>query len=282
MPRKPPSLPESPSKRARVTADLWSAIRDDPADDGPRQVYADVLSEAHDPRGEFITMQLARAGQDPTPEQRKRELALLGKHIRLWMGELASVAGKLSKPNLSVGPVRDGKLRFERGFLASCSLKGSRSQLAAIAEHPELATVEEVDLWDHASIFLERAELPALDQVSIHARYLASLLDRPVAKQVKTLALWDRDLGDMFIADLASCETLSALHTLRIYPRADHVDAAAARVIRAALALPQIHTMQVELAAGGGSYVRAGKTWTFTPTPETPQALASALGTLTA
>ena len=45
----------------------------------PRAVFADWLSERGDPRGEFITIQLARHEGRATDAMRKREAALLKK-----------------------------------------------------------------------------------------------------------------------------------------------------------------------------------------------------------
>lgn len=48
--------------RARASRDdLLAAIYATPHDDGPREVYADLLALEHDPRGELIIMQLRRA-----------------------------------------------------------------------------------------------------------------------------------------------------------------------------------------------------------------------------
>jgi uncharacterized protein (TIGR02996 family) len=66
------------------------AILDDPADDGPRLVYADWLEERGDPRGEFIRVQctLARLdGDDPRrAELDRREATLLRQHGEAWRG----------------------------------------------------------------------------------------------------------------------------------------------------------------------------------------------------
>lgn len=52
---------------------LLDAIYASPDDDAPRQVFADALTERGDPRGEFITLQLARARGEATPAQFMRE-----------------------------------------------------------------------------------------------------------------------------------------------------------------------------------------------------------------
>jgi len=80
-------------------ADFLSAIYAAPDDDTPRAVYADWLTERGDPRGEFITLQLA-----PSEATRKRVKQLLKKHGRTWAGELDRVVDK------------EGRV-FRRGFL---------------------------------------------------------------------------------------------------------------------------------------------------------------------
>jgi uncharacterized protein (TIGR02996 family) len=282
VPRKPaaPRIAAvgAPSTRSIAAAELLAAIRADPADDGARQVYADVLSERGDPRGEFITMQLARDGRHPTKEEAERELRLLYKHRQAWLAELAAVVGELSRSSLWVGPERDrGRLRFERGFLAGCSIKGSRAKIEAIADHPDLATVENLDLLDHADTLLATAELPALDELQLYARYLPALRKRPVGKQVKTLSLWDRDRGPAFVTDVESCAKLPALRTLRIYPRADILDDATSAIVRAGLALRHIETLVVELSSGGGELTREGTEWSCKLLPNTPKRVADAL-----
>ncbi len=58
------------SSRERLLAAIYEA----PHDDAPRIVYADVLAEADDPRGEFITLQLARAADGSPPTRREKQL----------------------------------------------------------------------------------------------------------------------------------------------------------------------------------------------------------------
>ena len=96
---------------AKTEAELLAAIYEAPDDDGPRAVYADWLSEKGEPRGELISLQLARAtGADAdVAAMRKREKTLLNKHGKAWSGPL--------DPFLE----REGRV-FERGFLAEAVL----------------------------------------------------------------------------------------------------------------------------------------------------------------
>jgi uncharacterized protein (TIGR02996 family) len=84
------ALPAAPSPTQRA---LEQALAEDPDDRAAHAAYADYLQEQGDPRGEFIQVQLAL--EDPalaTPQRKqlqKREQALLKRHRRDWLGELA-------------------------------------------------------------------------------------------------------------------------------------------------------------------------------------------------
>jgi uncharacterized protein (TIGR02996 family) len=274
--KRPVQPKQQPSKRTNAAAELLAAIRADPGDDAARQVYADVLTEKADPRGAFITMQLARAGTPPTTAQRKQELDLLAKHVRVWLGELGAVVGNLSKYMLEVGPERDRGLRFERGFLASCLLRGSRNKIAAIAAHPDLATVESLALGDHGHLVLEASELPALEELSMDPAYLDALLGCRAAARLQTLDLRASQRDEALIAGVGRCMQLPALRTLRVFLTSDGLDDLAKRTFRAALDIPQLETVHAETALGGGDYVRQGKSWSFVSGEGLPKRLADA------
>jgi uncharacterized protein (TIGR02996 family) len=103
---------------------LLAAIYEAPHDDGPRTVYADVLTTDGDPRGEFITLQLARAKTGVAPQ--RREKALLREAGRAWFDGLES----------------DGatKIELRRGFPAVATL--ASGELRA----PAWATIETLHL----------------------------------------------------------------------------------------------------------------------------------------
>jgi uncharacterized protein (TIGR02996 family) len=105
--------------------ELLELIASAPDDDAHRLVYADLLSERGDPRGEFIALQLQREG---TPEQKERERALLRDHSEEWLGPLARVIESCT---------------FERGFLHACTVRfGSAHEMEEAAPSPLWATVE--------------------------------------------------------------------------------------------------------------------------------------------
>lgn len=118
---KPPPKPSRHQDEEGLLADIYA----NPADDGPRLVYADWLQERGDPRGEFIALQCAK-----TPDP-KREAALLKAHGAKWLGPLAPVVLK------GVG--------FRRGFPAVVTARFKHQQDAeAHGGAKAWATVEEL------------------------------------------------------------------------------------------------------------------------------------------
>ncbi|MBW2736065.1 MAG: TIGR02996 domain-containing protein [Deltaproteobacteria bacterium] len=98
-------------KSAQQADALLAAIYDDAADDNVREVYADLLLERGDVRGELINLQLQAEGK--TTPQRKRERALLSAHAFEWLGPLAAVFQKSG-------------LRYERGFPVAGRVNGQK------------------------------------------------------------------------------------------------------------------------------------------------------------
>src|SRR5579883_1931059 len=80
--------PTTPARMANGHT-LLDAVCEAPDDDGPRLIYADLLDERGDPRGEFIRVQLALAKLPPAdprrPELIAREKELLDDHRDEWL-----------------------------------------------------------------------------------------------------------------------------------------------------------------------------------------------------
>ncbi|MBL8956574.1 MAG: TIGR02996 domain-containing protein, partial [Myxococcaceae bacterium] len=145
-----------PSKTAEaLLADVYAA----PDDDAPRRVYADFLLERGDPRGELITLQLARpVGTEPS----EREGELLKKHGKAWLGPLATVLSWGKSYSMT---------RFERGFVAVADfIENAEKKTALIATDPAWATVERFERMLWPGLLLAKAPLRALKQ-----------LDRPLS-----------------------------------------------------------------------------------------------------
>lgn len=120
-------------QRAERIEMLFAAVYEDPDDDGTRLVLADALSEAADPRGELIALQMARAAQEtPTKTMRSRELDLLSAYGREWLGAIEPAIAK-------------SRLVFERGFPSSVVLGWPSDSALAVVARPEWATISAVD-----------------------------------------------------------------------------------------------------------------------------------------
>jgi uncharacterized protein (TIGR02996 family) len=119
----------------RKTADdFLREIWQSPDDDSLREVFADWLIEHDDPRGEFIALQFVRHRRGLDREGVHRERELLTQHARTWMGTLAPA-------------VHATKYRFERGFLASCTIAWQRLAASpALMIDPAWVTVREFHL----------------------------------------------------------------------------------------------------------------------------------------
>jgi uncharacterized protein (TIGR02996 family) len=144
----PRPAPERPLTRQRADeADaLLAQIAADPEDDDLRRLYADVLLEAGDLRGELITLQLAGK---LTAAQRKRERELLAAHAVEWLGELGPLfqrgglrytrglpaAGRIDGEKLAAAMALHGDPRW--GSFVELEIKGWRCPAAALA-HPVL------------------------------------------------------------------------------------------------------------------------------------------------
>jgi uncharacterized protein (TIGR02996 family) len=260
--KKARPVAEAPKKvtgRGKAEVELLAAIRANPADDGARQVYADVLVERGDPRGLFINMQLARAGRDPAGAERAAEMKLLVKHARVWLGDVAGFCGSFSF-RLEVGPTTShrGRVRFERGFLASCWITGSPKRLATLAGTSDLATVEDMHYWGTETTLLARTPLPALRDLGILDALVPTLAVAPCAKQLSTLRI--RCMGKTDLErDLAACAAMPALRELDIVS-ADGTDGAT-EIARAALALPNLQRVTVG-TANRVEFSRDGGQWT--------------------
>ena len=131
---------------------LLAEIYANPGDDAPRLVYADVLTAQGDPRGEFIVLQIERDNGEPGA----RELELLKKHGKTWLGDLA--------PVLSWGKGY-ATTTFRRGFVSKADIILSvNNKLRPMLAHPAWATVEEIDgLYDDDDELLPHAPLRALE-----------------------------------------------------------------------------------------------------------------------
>ena len=107
-------------------ATLLAAVHAEPDNIDARMVYADALTDAGDPRGEFIALQCRRA------DSTTRERELLAEHGTSWLGRLAPILD----PAWTV---------FDNGFLSVARVnKVPRPKLLATAGDPTWSTVTQL------------------------------------------------------------------------------------------------------------------------------------------
>jgi uncharacterized protein (TIGR02996 family) len=166
---------------------LLNAIPENPDDDTPRLVYADLLDESGDPdRAEFIRLQCRLHGTDPNDPRcrtdRLREAALLHRHRADWAADV-------------FGPRMAG-VDFSRGFPESCWTT-ARAFIARGAEWTRRTPLRQVTL---------RA-------VSGRADRLARC---PHAARLPGLVIDDRLFGDDDLTELAASGHLTGLKSLSV------------------------------------------------------------------
>ncbi|MBL8911626.1 MAG: hypothetical protein JNM17_13115 [Archangium sp.] len=156
----PPELLNESSSVTSHVADLdglWKAFWEQPLDEGRRVVLADALQNASDPRGEFITLQMAIDEGRADAAAEKRANALLKSHIDSWAGSLpgAELASR----------------EFRRGFLSAITIRPDRDHLPKALERNEWRTVERL----------------GINYLSIYAPTVGKLLERMPCIRVLTL-----------------------------------------------------------------------------------------------
>jgi uncharacterized protein (TIGR02996 family) len=128
----------APARREDDHADrLLEAILADPDNDDARRIYADLLAQANDPRGEFILIDLALDG--PLSIRKREQLAgrrreLYKAHARRWFPY--ALAGMRT---------RHGFLQAVKGTLKQVKAAGSKLFAAEPVTEVELTDAEEED-----------------------------------------------------------------------------------------------------------------------------------------
>jgi uncharacterized protein (TIGR02996 family) len=176
-----------------------AAIYAAPDDDAPRAVYADALQERGDPRGEFISLQLAHARGVFTSESLSRERALRREHGDSWLGTLARC---FSSP------------RFERGFLCGGE-PGDLTQPAFEAPAWKLITT----LIRPIHRLFEPPELALFDEPRVRLRCVRRVVDRELPALLEKPAarhLVELELVSLSKEVLEACKALPALRALSV------------------------------------------------------------------
>lgn len=136
---------------SRSDAEFLAAIHAAPDDDDLRRVFADVLSERGDVRGELVASQLAPG---ESPARAAREKAWIEAHGAAWAGPLDAWLEQKGRV-------------FERGFLGKGRLRpiGAR-RLPEVLAAPEWSTVRALTvpfgLWDELEAIVASPTLRGL------------------------------------------------------------------------------------------------------------------------
>ncbi|HEU0029159.1 MAG TPA: TIGR02996 domain-containing protein [Kofleriaceae bacterium] len=236
-----PARARVPAPPADLSA-LLGAVLADPDDDAPREVYADRLIELGDPRGEFITIQLALARTSDFAELLEREAranTLLAAHGAHWHRDLAQVSLRQQYRRGFVEAVDVRARTFvEHGerLLELAPIRRVRlhevepATLRKLARCPALGRVRELGfasrLPDRNALRLaaggQLRGLRALDLAgtAIQARGLSALLDATPALERVTLA----SIADPLAEALARYPGLQIIsQTSRLFPGAPYL-----------------------------------------------------------
>jgi len=179
-------LPVVSEEAARFLADILA----NPEDRKARLVYADLLQDAGDPRGEYIITQSARAdcaaGDERIPELDARIAELEKKHKKTWRA--------------ACGENKGARYEYRRGFVEKLALD-AKDLLANARKIFAAEPVEELNVW----------KIWELDAKPGKSR-LAPLLALPLHR-IKRLSL--RTMLDAVDAEaLAAATTLGAVEVL--------------------------------------------------------------------
>jgi len=206
---------------------LLRAVCDDPDDLEMRTVYADLLGELDDPRGEYIQLALRT---DPTEGEATRRDELFDRHAPEWQ-----------RPLLPADPVLRGALRdlgFSRGFVEKATIQIRRFEILdwLIARTPlrelSVSDYEAAPGWGE-----QLAEHPVLHQ--LHGlEIFASGVIEPIVRKGDLRKLEALTLAGLFTTSLARAVAESCPSLRRLTIRHTGVDPIEAEALEALATLP--------------------------------------------
>lgn len=192
------------------------AIRAAPADDHPREVYADWLEERGEPLGRFIRVQCAIA-REPTATLEAEQRALLEAHETKWLEPIHAFIERATWKRGFVTEIEAHAATFAKGatavFAAQPMLEGfifsgsiSPAQVRALAACPEFSRFTSLDTG--GTNYFARLEL------------LEALLASPHLPRLRRLVLAfhrpGEGLGLPLCEAIAKCERLRELEVLEL------------------------------------------------------------------
>lgn len=171
-------------------AAFLASILANPDDKKARTIYADLLQDRGDPRGEFIALQCARADladDDPRVTDLDASIAaLLKKHKKVWT---------------ALGENKGARWEYRRGFVEKLSID-AKDLLANAAQIFAAEPLEELNIWKIDESPTQRGK-----------SRLAPILDLPLHR-IKRLSLARCDLTEDDYAALARATTLASVELL--------------------------------------------------------------------
>jgi uncharacterized protein (TIGR02996 family) len=207
---------------AIIELELLAAIAADPADDAPRLVYADLLADRGDPRGELIQVQcrLARAAGETGETRRWRaaERQLIEAHGAAWTASAIEVAHDSSSTATAT---------LRRGFVEAIRAP--------------------VDVLHRLDRLFECA--PALDELDLVGVPGPHHLVSPRLRRLRALSVQlTADVPDPApmpeLQLIASCPHLSGLRSLTVEPAGERSGAASSETIAALARSPHVATLR--------------------------------------
>jgi uncharacterized protein (TIGR02996 family) len=193
--------------------DLLRQIYADPMDDTPRSVYADLLEQHDDPRGQLIRLQLKRASlpewDSQVTELELKTRALLATHDAEWR------AGLPKLPGVTWGS-------FERGFVGKVDF----NSLGAFSTHRKACLIATpvhsiVIRWPRSGAKPGKLEaIPGVDELTVVGTSMGKddlkwLGTSPLLATVRSLNLIDSE-ARAGLAELLKSPHLSRLTALRV------------------------------------------------------------------
>jgi uncharacterized protein (TIGR02996 family) len=224
---------------------LEQALAENPDDLAAHSAYADYLTEQGDPRGEFISVQLALEDPKRPPAERKelqqRESELLQQHARQWLGDV----GRFLHGDWS-GPDKPYHYHFTRGWLDLVRVLVADEDdpadlpiLAALARAPEtrlLRRLEVVyDMRYHPFDFGEFVSGPARAMTEEEqqddypgASILGLLVGSPYLANLRVFKLGFSDTDETpghstMVQPFVDCTTQQVLALLKKCPRLEEL-----------------------------------------------------------
>jgi uncharacterized protein (TIGR02996 family) len=214
---------------------MEASLLANPDDVATYSAYADLLTEQGDPRGEFVSVQLALEDERlPAPQRRKlaaRERQLLKKHQRDWLGPLAKflLDHDTSYIDTDIFPgTQSLSHRWRRGFLDAIHAEFLDRRLAhALLDMPGPCLLRELRIDDDAGASGDVEEDPPPSRGKrprgVRGRLeLFELLGSPVLESLRVLQVGHETGGE---DDWTSCHcyTPGLEHVVADMPRVEQL-----------------------------------------------------------